>query len=121
MSETFEQEMNRSMQECSRNCLDTYAACTAVATHCLERGGEHASRAHQTTLLDCARLCATAAEFLLRGSPMHETVCGVCAAACRVCEQYCRSLSDADNMMSECADKCARSATSCERMAGMSM
>ena len=120
MSETVEQSMNRSMQECSRNCLDTYAACTAVANHCLERGGENASRAHQTTLLDCARLCATTAEFMLRGSPLHDSVCGVCAIACRICEQYCRALSDTDPEMSECADKCERSAASCERMIAVS-
>jgi len=117
--------MNRSMQECSRNCLDTYAACTATSTHCLELGGEHAWRAHQTILLDCARLCATAADLMLRGSPMHESVCGVCATACRACEHYCRALhhwetlsSETVDMMGECADKCARSAASCERMAG---
>lgn len=106
------------LQECSRNCLDTFAACTAAAAHCLELGGEHAGRAHQTTLLDCARLCATAAEIMLRGSPIHDSVCSVCALSCRICEKYCRSLSEGDAMMSECADKCGRSAESCEQMAG---
>lgn len=111
-------DMNRMLQECSRNCLDTFAACTAAAAHCLEMGGAHAGREHQTALLDCARICVTAAELMLRGSPIHDAACALCARACRICETYCRSLSVGDAMMVECADKCAHSAQSCERMAG---
>lgn len=118
MKEAADDVMNRLMQECSRNCLETYAACTAAATHCLQYGHDHAGREYQTTLLDCARLCATAAEFLLRGSPMHESVCGVCATSCRICEQHCRSLSEPDAMMQRCVEMCARTAESCERMSG---
>lgn len=118
MLHATDDNMNRLMQECGRNCLETFATCTAAAAHCLEMGGEHAGREHQTTLLDCARLSATAAEFILRGSPMHHSVCGVCAIACRVCESYCRSLSEHDSMMVNCANMCARSADSCERMSG---
>lgn len=118
MSAQDREHMNRMLQECSRNCLETYAACTAASAHCLDMGGEHASRGHQTTLLDCARLCLAAADLMLRGSPIHDSMCSVCAHACRICERYCRSLGGDDRMMSECADKCARSAESCETMAG---
>ena len=115
-----DESLNRVMQECARNCLETFATCTSASAHCLELGGVHAGREHQTTLLDCARLSATAAELILRGSPIHESVCGVCAMACRTCEAYCRSLSDSDEAMRHCANVCARSADMCEQMSGMS-
>lgn len=118
MSGSDMQQQNSMMQECARNCLNTYASCTMTAAHCLEMGGEHAGREHQTAMLDCARLCATAADVLLRGSPIHGAVCNVCAMACRICEKYCRSLGAGDAVMAECADRCARSAESCEDMAG---
>ncbi len=120
MLHALDESSNRLMQDCARNCLETFATCTSTSAHCLELGGVHAGREHQTTLLDCARLSATAAELILRGSPIHEPVCGVCAMACRACESYCRSLGENDRTMRHCADVCVRSAETCEQMSGLS-
>ncbi len=118
MSDSDHRQKNLMMQECARRCLNTYASCTLTAAHCLDMTAEHGGREHQTAMLDCARLCATAADLMLRGSPIHDAVCGVCAMACRICEKVCRSLGAGDAMVAECADVCARSAESCEDMAG---
>lgn len=112
---------NAEMQQCIRECLDCYATCTATAAHCLTLGGEHAGVEHQTILLDCARICQTSADFMLRGSHMHAQVCAVCAEACRACERACERLGSGDAMMKQCAEACRRCAESCERMASMAM
>ncbi len=111
--------MSKDMEQCIQACLDCYSVCTTTAAHCLDMGGQHASRQHQATMLDCASICQTSAGFMLRGSPMHGRVCGVCAEACRACEQECRSMANGDQMMLQCADVCRRCGDSCERMAGM--
>ncbi|GLC28157.1 four-helix bundle copper-binding protein [Roseisolibacter agri] len=111
--------MSRDMEQCIQECLNCYSVCTVTAGHCLDLGGPHASRQHQTALLDCARACQTSADFMLRGSPMHARACALCAEACRACEQSCRSVGGSDPMMQQCAEACRRCAESCERMAAM--
>ena len=107
------------MQQCIQECLNCYAVCTATAAHCLEMGGRHAERQHQTVVIDCATMCGTSADFMLRGSPLHARTCAVCAEACRACERDCRSMGGGDPMMDQCAEACRRCAESCERMAAM--
>lgn len=111
--------MSKETEQCVRECLECYSVCTATAAHCLDLGGRHASRQHQTALLDCATICQTSADFMLRGSPMLSQVCGVCADACRTCEEKCRSMAAGDQTMQQCADACRRCAESCDRMAAM--
>lgn len=104
-----------------RNCIEACTSCSNVCTetmhHCLHMGGRHAGAEHVTTLLDCAEICRTSADFLLRTSPLRAATCSVCAAVCRACEESCRGLGGEE--MKRCADECARCAESCERMAGM--
>jgi len=66
--------MSKDVEQCIQECLNCYSMCTATAAYCLDMGGKHASRQHQTTLLDCATICQTSADFMLRGSPMHAQV-----------------------------------------------
>lgn len=107
------------MERCIQECLDCYSACTATAVHCLVIGGEHASREHQTALLDCAAICQTSADFMLRESPLRSRVCGLCAEACRRCEERCGSMANGDQTMLACAEACRWCAESCERMTGV--
>jgi hypothetical protein len=73
--------MRASIQEYHR-CHDI---CTETITHCLEMGGDHAEPSHIWLLLDCAEICQTSANFILRMSDFHGQICGVCA---EVCERY---------------------------------
>ena len=113
------EEMNKDgMRACADNCQACYASCTHTAAHCMTRGGKHAEAMHLTMMQDCARICATSADFLLRHSTQHAEICRACAVICRMCETDCRSFGD-DPMMLECAEACRKCAESCERMAGM--
>jgi hypothetical protein len=68
-------------------------------------------------LLDCAEICQTSANFMLRGSDLHQRTCAICAEVCRACAEDCERMADGDKMMLECARQCRSCAESCERMA----
>ena len=104
------------MRACIEACTSCAEECTAMIEHCLKMGGAHADPSHITTMLDCAEICRTSANFMLRNSSLHTETCGVCAVVCRTCEESCRALDGPE--MKECADECARCAESCEKMAG---
>lgn len=110
-------DMGSSMQACIDACTSCAATCTEMMHHCLHLGGSHAEAEHITTLLDCAQICRTSADFLLRMSPSHMDTCRACAAVCRACEESCRKFDDAE--MKRCADMCASCAESCEKMSSM--
>ena len=105
------------MRRCIDECLRCAATCLETSRHCLELGGKHAAPQHITTLQDCAEICQTSANFMLRGSRLHTETCRACAAVCRACEEECRRMGD-DAQMQQCADACRTCAESCERMAG---
>lgn len=108
---------NSQMRECIDACLNCSAVCTETARRCLDLGGKHAEPQHITIMADCAEICQTSANFMLRGSAAHVETCSTCAAICRACEESCRQLGD--EMMARCADACSKCADSCEVMAGL--
>lgn len=112
-------QMSADMQRCIELCQQCHASCLTTVSHCLEMGGEHASRSHINILLDCAAACAQSADFMLRGSDMHGRVCGVCAEACERCAEDCERLADGDQHMLDCAAICRQCAESCRMMVTM--
>ena len=113
-----ERMITAEMQSCIEECLECHRLCVETATHCLTLGGTHASAEHIGTVLDCAELCQTSANFMLRGSPGHHQVCAVCAEACERCADSCDALAGEDDLMRRCAEECRRCAESCRQMAG---
>lgn len=105
------------MQQCIENCSNCHRICVETTQHCLEMGGKHASAEHIALMLDCAQICDTSADFMLRGSPRHHLTCGVCAEVCAKCADECERLADGDQQMMECAEQCRVCATSCREMA----
>lgn len=69
---------------------------------------------------NCAQLCITSADFMLRGSEYHPRVCVLCAKVCGRCAESCAQF-DNDAPMQECTEKCRACAASCREMAGMTM
>jgi hypothetical protein len=116
MHKTGHTTMSADMEECSRLCLQCYRACLETITYCLKKGGKHADAMHIQTLLDCAEICQTSANFLGRGSDMHSKICGVCADICEKCAESCEQIDPNDEMMKHCAGMCRRCAESCRKM-----
>jgi hypothetical protein len=110
-------QMSAEMRECVDACSECHRICLETVQHCLERGGRHAEAAHIRTLLDCAQVCATSADLMLRGSDLHAAICTACAEVCERCAEDCERFSD-DPLVRACADACRRCAESCRQMAG---
>lgn len=105
------------IRRCIDNCLECHAICEHCSVHCLEMGGHHAGKDHQVTMRDCAQICLTAADFMIRCSPLHGEICRACAVACERCAEQCRSMAEGDEMMLRCAEICRKCAESCQSMA----
>lgn len=112
--------MSADMEQCIENCLNCHRSCEETAAYCTQMGGKHAEPMHLGLLRDCAQICVTSADFMLRGSDMHPRVCGVCAEVCDRCAESCEQFGE-DALMHECAEICRRCAESCRQMAGMAM
>lgn len=110
------QMMSAHMQQCVDDCLECHSVCLETVNHCLEMGGKHAEPGHIRLMLDCAEICQTSANFMLRQSPMHGRTCGLCAEVCLACAEDCERFPDDPQMMA-CADACRQCALSCQEMA----
>ncbi len=109
---------SKNMEQCMKDCGDCARTCLKCSYHCLDMGGEHASKEHQRIMHDCAAICAMSVSFMLRESRHAGHLCRECAEICRDCAESCERLAEGDAMMTECADACRACAESCERMAG---
>lgn len=104
------------IEECIENCVDCHRICVETINYCLRMGGAHAGADHVGLLTDCAQICQTAGDFLIRGSALHPQTCGVCADACNQCAASCDRFG-ADPQMKACADLCRTCAQSCQQLA----
>jgi len=80
-------------------------------------GGKHVEPGHLRMLMDCAEICQTSANFMLRGSDFHGMTCSTCAEVCERCAEDCDRFGN-DQMMQRCAEACRMCAQSCNEMAG---
>ena len=117
MPTTTGQHLNDEMLQCIQLCTDCHRACLETVPYCLQQGGMHAAPNHVRLMLDCAEICQTSANFMLRGSDLHAHTCGACAVVCERCAEDCLKMGD-DTRMAACAEVCRRCATSCRKMAG---
>jgi hypothetical protein len=106
------------LEACIRECTACHDLCVETAQWCLEQGGPHAAPDHVRFLLDCAEICQTSANFMLRKSELHALVCDACAEICTRCAEDCERFSG-DSRMEQCAAVCRSCAESCRNLAGM--
>lgn len=109
--------MTDEVQRCIQSCTACHQVCLQTISQCLKKGGEHASPVHIRTLEDCAEICSVSANFMMRGSDLHPTICGACAEACLACAASCEQLGSDDETIKACADVCRECAESCRKMA----
>ena len=102
------------LDACIEACLACHRTCLTMAMqHCLERGGEHVAPDHFRLMIACAEICASAARFMMIGTPHHRHVCAECAEICAECAEACARMDG----MAPCAEACRRCAEACRRMA----
>lgn len=103
------------VRECLRDTLDCYKSCTETLTKCLTISGKRVKAQHLNLLMDCARMCNTNADFILRNSPYHPQTCGITADICDECADTCDRFEE--DFMKECASVCRRCSESCREVA----
>jgi hypothetical protein len=104
------------MQQCIDNCLSCHATCEATFRYALSTDHLETDRTQMLRLLDCAEICRTSADFLLRNSGQHHATCTACAAICAECAEWCARL-QRDAILKQCGLVCEACAVSCEGMA----
>ena len=108
-------DLTAQMQRCIELCQSCHDICLNTLAYCLQQGGRHTEEQHLRLLMDCAQICQTSADFMLRESTFHPRVCGACADICESCADSCGTMSD-DERMKACADLCRECATTCRDM-----
>lgn len=107
--------MSEEVQECIRDCVDCFQTCNQTLIRCLNMGGRHAKVEHLNLIMDCARICNTNTDFMLRNSLYYPQTCGLTADICDECGDVCDRFEE--DFMKECASVCRRCAESCREMA----
>lgn len=107
-------------ESCIEVCLKSHRMCLETAKYCTEKGGGHVAAVHMALLLDCAEMCQTTANSLLRFSPQHGVICGACAQLCEACAKDCESFAG-DDWMTRCAATCRECAQDCRGMINMKL
>lgn len=110
-------QINSDLRTCIENCLKCHSICMETVNHCLQKGEEHANADHIKILLDCAQICQTSADFMLRTSALHPDICAICEEACKRCADNCKKIGNDDDLMMRCAEICRKCAESCGQMA----
>ena len=106
---------NQPLQDCISLCWQCRNECQkTLFGHCLVKGGEHTELDHVKLMADCIEICQTAADFMVRRSDWHASVCNACADVCEACAKSCERFQD--DTMQDCADLCHRCADMCRRM-----
>ena len=106
--------MSMPMKDCIDLCLNSHRICIETASYAIKND---AARADLVVMLtDCAEVCQTTANSMIRNSSLHDILCQACAEACERCADACAQHAD-DAQMNNCAQTCRTCAQSCRDMA----
>jgi hypothetical protein len=70
-------------------CNTCRASCLEIVGYSIRMQGYYAEVGHVRLLEDCARICETMVDFVLRGSELSGALRTLCADVCRRCAQDC--------------------------------
>jgi hypothetical protein len=104
------------VRHCVEAFSDCYTSCTETLTYCLDVGGALADPEHLRLLIDCAEICQTGQNTLLRGSGLSQLLATVGAEACEKCADSCRALDGSDEQLESCAEMCLHCAGTCREL-----
>ena len=116
MARLIRDRLTAEMSDCVEKCTQTHGACLELADYCLRKGGPLAQPDTIELFEDCAEMCSTAADFLVRGSPRHALTCSIAAEISEECAIGCEAWPD-DPILRQCAQICRTCAESCRAMA----
>ncbi len=104
------------IEQCIENCVNCHRICLEVtALHFRGEAPKSMPEATVRLLIDCAEICRTSADFMIRGSELHPHTCRACAVVCHRCAEACDRMGD-DPHMAACVEACRRCAETCREM-----
>ncbi len=106
-------QLEQQMKRCIELCQRCHNVCVGLVDS--QSTGDRLSEALLRVLQDCAEICQTSTNFLLRGSKFHAQICGVCAEICLQCAAACEEF-PTNSRMKEGAEICRQCAESCQMM-----
>ncbi|NBW75813.1 MAG: four-helix bundle copper-binding protein [Sphingomonadaceae bacterium] len=106
------------MKECIDLCTASHAMCLETASHVATSSRSPSPAPLLALLSDCAEICQTTANSMLRRSALHTILCRACAEACDQCARECERWRD-DRQLTLCAETCRRCAEACRHTAAM--
>ena len=104
------------MDDCVALCIASHRSCLTSARHVMGQPQLRAPAQLVALLQDCAELCQTTANSMLRGAPTHTLLCRACADLCEACAQACDAFKN-DAVLTRCAATCRERGAACRRMA----
>ncbi len=115
MHKQAKQARSADVQQAIEETKACHAICVETVAYCLNVGGAHAQPHHIAILLDCAEICKTTQESMLRDSAVASTLGAACADVCDACATECEKFTG-DAQMKACADRCRSCAAACRKM-----
>lgn len=106
------------MKDCIELCTASHVMCLETANHVASTVRSAASAQLIALLNDCAEICQSTANSMIRSSALHPILCRACAEACERCARECERQSG-DQQLAVCAAACRRCASSCREMGAM--
>ena len=104
------------MEQAITQCQAVHSSVLRTFLHCTSLGGKHVTTEHLRLLMDCQQITATAADFMLRKSPLHHLTCGACAEVCERMAKDLESIDKNDKAMMASAEECLKCAQLCREM-----
>lgn len=101
--------------ECLEACADCYQTCTETIAKCLTMGGVHSDPRLINLMTDCATICITNINFILRSSTYYPQTCDMAVGICDECGDECDKFEE--DFMKQCAAVCQRCAETCCELA----
>lgn len=115
---THSTTMAMPIKECIDLCMASHAMCLETANHVASAVRTAASVQLIALLNDCAEICQSTANSMIRTSALHPILCRACAEACERCARECERQSG-DPQLAICVAACRRCASSCRQMGTM--
>lgn len=98
-------------------CLAAHRACVNAIGYCVEKNDEQLTSGLLRILMDAAEITQTTANFMLRGSTLHDLACNFCCEVAEKCAWQCERFEE-DSVMKACAAACRRAADACRAHTG---
>ena len=115
---THSMTMAMPMKDCIDLCTASHVMCLETANHVANAVRSAAPVQLIALLNDCAEICQSTANSMIRTSVLHPILCRACAEACERCARECEKQTG-DRQLTLCVAACRRCASSCRQMGAM--